>query len=101
MRHILYVMSQRACLALYFQQTVLKAFIREILRVQRIHNTHPVDNKAIGIHVRSYRTECNCPYSIGITSHWLAPCELNIHLYVLCIVIPILECHRPIIISDD
>ena len=92
------VVRQGAVLRGYLQQAVLKALVREILRVLRIHDAGAVHNKAIRIHVGSDRSEGDSPLTVGTALHFLASGELHIYQHILSRVVPVGESHRPVIV---
>ena len=99
-RHILDVVSQ-SVFRFDFQQTVLKALVREVLWIVRVHNAHTVNHETIGIHVGRSGSQRHSPQScLCILLHRLAPSKLHIHQHLFGLVVLVLECHRTIGITD-
>ena len=84
-----------------FQQAVLKALIREVLRILGIHHAQTVNDETIRIHVLSHRTERCCPRAISLTCHRLSSGKLHVDLYLLGRLILVLERHCPISITSN
>ena len=81
------------------QQAVLKALVGEILIVRRVHHTHPVNNKAVGVHIRGCWSEGHLPYALCIFLHGITTCKLYIDQYFLGIGIVVLERYFAILMT--
>ena len=99
--HIGNIMRQRNFLVAgrYLQQAVFETFVGEILRILRIHHANPIDNKAVGIHVRSCRAESHRPQTISATCHILTSGKLYVDHHVLGCFILVLKGYRPVSIT--
>ena len=101
-RHIADVVGQRA-VAGNLQQAVLEALVGEVERILGIHDAHPVDDEAIGVHVGSdgglgipFVTQRDGPCAVGTTGHLFPPGKLDIHQDALGILVLVLESHRAV-----
>ena len=92
-------MRQRAVFRRNLYQTVLKAFVGEVLRILWVHDADTVHDKAIGIHIGSHRAKGHGPCAIGSASHVLTTSKLDVDLDFLCRIVPILERYRPVVVG--
>ena len=98
--HVLDVVSQTARLGRNLQQRVLKAFVGEVLRVLWIHHAHPVDDKAVGVHVWCGRSDGGRPDALCILCHGVAPSKLHVYQHLFRQIVLVLESHRSVLIAD-
>ncbi|CCX54090.1 uncharacterized protein BN459_00757 [Bacteroides sp. CAG:1060] len=71
---------------------VLEAFVREPVRVERIHYLDAVHYEAVWVHVRRCRSEGERPYSVLALYHVASAGELSVHLDIFGVVVAIVEC---------
>ena len=99
--HIQNVVGQFAFAGRNLQQRVLEALVREVLGILRVHHTHAVDDKAIGIHVRRGRAEGDSPKScLGIARHGVATCKLHVYHDFFGLIVLVLEGYGSVFMTD-
>jgi hypothetical protein len=61
----------------YVNHRVLEAFVREPVRVLRVHDSYSVHLEAVRIDIRNYRAESDGPDAMLILCHLSFRCELG------------------------
>ena len=97
--HVLDVVGQ-SVLARNLQQTVLETLVGEVLRVLGIHHADTVDDVAIGVHVRSHRTEGNSPKALFVTLHGITPCKLHVDQHLLGLIVLVVKGYSAVGITN-
>ena len=98
--HVTYVMCQRFLVVVNLKKTVLESLVGEILRILGVHDADTVNDEAVGVHIRSRRTQRYCPCSgVGIFHHRVSAGKLHVNQHFLCIVVPVAERHRTVRIA--
>ena len=101
MRHILDIMRQSTLTTGYLQQAVLKALVGEILVALGIHDADAIDDEAVGIHIRSRRTEGSRPEAaLLVVLHRISSCELHIDHDILRLIVFVAESHCAVFVAN-